>query len=154
MGRSKGLEVILWSIAFPGFGQLLNGKIVKGVVLLILEFWINIEANMNQSIMASFHGHIERAIQITNYQWLLFYPCVYLFAMWDAYVDAGGGKEPFSYLPFVVSAFAGTIGVVYSDLWNIRGVFLGPVFLPILTLLIGAGVGVRIRKGLLKWKYD
>lgn len=78
---------------FPGFAQFLNGRLIKGIVLIFLEFVINIQSNMNQAIMNSFHGDIHSAIQITEYQWLLFYPCVYLFAIWDGYKDAGGGKK-------------------------------------------------------------
>ncbi len=34
------LEKILWSIALPGLGQYLNGKLFKGTVFLILEIFI------------------------------------------------------------------------------------------------------------------
>jgi hypothetical protein len=64
----------------------------------------------------------------------MFYPCIYLFAMWDAYRDAGGGKSPFSFLPFVFSAYIGTIGVIYSNSLKFMDVLLGPVFLSILFL--------------------
>lgn len=47
MANSK--DVLFWSIALPGFGQFLNGNLIKGI-------------------------------------------------------DAGGGKEKYSYLPFVFSA--------------------------------------------------
>jgi hypothetical protein len=53
--------------------------------------------------MLSFRGHIQSVVDRTNYQWLMFYPCLYMFAMWDGYKDAGGGKES-SFLPFVFSA--------------------------------------------------
>ncbi|MET3698099.1 hypothetical protein SAMN05877753_10746 [Bacillus oleivorans] len=70
---------LMWSIALPGFGQYLNGKYFKGTVLLILEFLINIQANFNQVILLSFHGEIDDAIQHADYQWLMFYPCLYFF---------------------------------------------------------------------------
>ncbi|MDQ0245063.1 hypothetical protein J2S09_002639 [Bacillus fengqiuensis] len=72
-------EKLMWSIAFPGFGQYLNGKYFKGTVLLILEFLINIQANFNQVILLSFHGEIGDAIKHADYQWLMFYPCLYFF---------------------------------------------------------------------------
>lgn len=139
---------------FPGFGQFLNGKIIKGIILIALEFWINVQANMNQAILSSFHGDIQDAIQITDYQWLLFYPCVYLFAMWDSYNDAGGGVAPFYYLPFVFSAFLGTVGIIYSDVLNIREFYFGPIFLPLLFLLLGGVLGNIIRFNVMKRKYD
>lgn len=141
MKKSKQWEAILWSIALPGFSQLLNRAYIKGLVLLLLEFVINVNANLNVVIMASFHGKISEAISQTNFQWLLFYPCIYLFAIWDAYRSVGGGDTAFSFLPFVFSAFLGTIGVIYSPTFRPFDITLGPIFLPILCLIIGAGIG-------------
>ena len=46
-------EVLLWSIAFPGFGQLLNGKYFKGIMLILLEVIINIQSiSMRLSTLA------------------------------------------------------------------------------------------------------
>lgn len=41
-------ETLLWSIALPGFGQLLNGKLIKGTVLIFLEFMVNVQSNLNE----------------------------------------------------------------------------------------------------------
>jgi len=76
MERSNQWERILWSIAFPGFAQFLNGQIIKGIVFMILEIGINVNSHLNLAIMASFRGEIDQAIQQTDYQWLLFYPCI------------------------------------------------------------------------------
>lgn len=145
MIKSNELEKILWSIAFPGFGQFLNSKIIKGIVFIILEFLINVQSHLNDVIVASFHGDIQSAIKTANYQWLLFYPCVYLFAIWDAYQDAGGGKQPYSFLPFVCSAYIGTIGVACSPSFTIMGVILGPIWLGIIGLVVGVGIGWLFR---------
>jgi hypothetical protein len=50
------LEKLLWSIAIPGFGHLLNGKFIKGTILIILEFLIDTNSNLNSLIMLSFNG--------------------------------------------------------------------------------------------------
>ncbi len=145
MSQSNPSEKILWSIALPGFAQFLNGKLFKGTVFIFLEFLINVQANLNAAIIPSFHGDMITAIELTNYQWLMFYPCIYLFAIWDAYRDAGGGSDSLSYLPFVFSAFIGTIGVIYSSTFELFGYLWGPIFLPILFLIIGVGVGWIIK---------
>jgi TM2 domain-containing membrane protein YozV len=150
MPKSKYLEVILWSIAFPGFGQFLNKKFLKGLIFLSLEFLINSHSNLNIIIISSFNGQIDKSIEQANYQWLMFYPCVYLFSMWDAYRDAGGGQEPYSFLPFVFSAYFGTIGVIYSKILTIFGFFWGPIWLSILFLIIGVGIGLGLKKTLTK----
>jgi hypothetical protein len=130
---------VFWSIAFPGFGQLLNGQLVKGVLFVGLEFLINIQSHLNTAIIRSFQGDIAASIQQTNYQWLMFYPCVYMFAVWDSYHGSGGGQGRYAYLPFVFAAYVGTVGVIYSTSW------WGPVWLPIFGLIAGAVFGWLLR---------
>ncbi|MEH7125464.1 hypothetical protein V7122_18085 [Bacillus sp. JJ1532] len=139
-------EILMWSIALPGFGQYLNRKYFKGTVLLILEFLINVQANFNQLILLSFHGEIGDAIKQADYQWLMFYPCLYFFSMWDAVKDAGGGKDTWSFLPYVFAAFFVTVGLIFSSKVTIFGVLFGPVWLPMLFVFPGVIIGVIIRK--------
>src|SRR5690625_83006 len=106
--KSKKLEVLLWSIALPGFGQLLNRKYIKGLLLVGIEFAVNVLGNLNQVIVLSFHGQIQEAINQTNYLWFLFYPCLYFFLIWDASKDAGGGGKPVAHLPVIFSPSVGT----------------------------------------------
>lgn len=143
-------EKLMWSIAIPGFGQLLNGKYFKGSVIVALELLINIFGNLNGAIILSFHGKIVEAIALTNYNWLLFYPCIYCFAMWDAVKDEGGGEELYSFLPYVFSAFSATVGLVYSSKLTIFGVLWGPVWLPILFFFPGIAVGLLLKKYMYK----
>jgi hypothetical protein len=151
--NNKGqiVDKVLWSIALPGFGQLLNGKYLKGLLFIFLEFVINVQSNFNQVIKLSFQGEIQEAIRQSNYQWLMFYPCIYLFAIWDAYRDAGGGKSPYSYVQLVVTTYIATIGVIYSDKLKIFGILFGPVWLPILFCMLGLAVGYLIQISLRKW---
>lgn len=143
-------EKWLWSIALPGFAQILNGKLIKGIVLISLEFLINVQAHLNLVVIESFHGNMGKAIELADYQWLMFYPCIYMFAVWDGYRDAEGGTSSFSFLPFVFAAFLSTIGVIYSSTLRIFGFMLGPIFSPILLLLTGAIVGWIIKIYLLR----
>ena len=149
MVKEKKIECLLWSIAFPGFGQILNGHLLKGVLFLALELIINSKSNLNTSIYNSFLGKIDQAVAQTNYQWLMFYPCIYTFAAWDAYRFADDKNASFSFLPFVISAYLGTLGVIYSPVFRFMGVLLGPVFLPILSLSLGVFIGSIIRSALL-----
>lgn len=143
-------EILLWSIAFPGFGQLLNGKLVKGSLFILLEFLVNMNGNINIVIIASFYWDIKSAVNLANYQWLMFYPCIYVFAIWDAYRDAGGGTAPFTFLPFVLAAYLGTIGVIFSPTFAIGHHVLGPIWAPILSMCMGVGIGLIIQQYLNK----
>ena len=142
----SGFEKVLWSIAIPGFGQFLNKRYFKGIVLIVLEFVINVKANINTAIVLSFLGQTELAVEVSNYQWLMFYPCVYLFSIWDALRDGSKDEgKPLLFLPFAISAYIETIGVIYSRVLRINGVLLGPIFLPSICIFIGLGIGYIIR---------
>ncbi|MGI8382450.1 hypothetical protein ACR0S4_28180 [Priestia megaterium] len=143
--KRKELEVILWSIALPGFGQILNHQIFKGTLFISLEFLINVQSNFNQAIMYSFLGEIQKAIEVTNYQGLLFYPCLYMFAIWDAYKETGRVTSLYTFMPFVFSAYFVTVGLMYSSNLKIFGVLFGPVFLPMLFLIPGISIGLLIK---------
>jgi hypothetical protein len=151
-GFSKGqrLEVLLWSIALPGFGQIINRKFAKGLLFIALEFLINIQSHLNHVLMLSFQGDQIEAIQQTNYQWLLFYPCVYTFSMWDAFRDAGADKDSFTFLPFVLAAFLSTFGMMYSSTFKVAGMLVGPVWLTMFCCFVGLGIGFLMRYILLR----
>lgn len=150
MKRLDKLEAVLWSVALPGFSQLLSGQFLKGALLVLLEFLINVQSNFNEAIMLSFLGETRRAAEIIDYQWLMFYPCLYMFAMWDAYRSAMREEEEMSYLPFAFGAYFITIGLMYSVKVEVFGVFIGPIFFPMLSLLPGLGIGFIIRMIIMK----
>ncbi len=150
--KVKAIEALLWSIALPGFGQLLNKKYIKGILFIALEFVINTQSHFNEAIRLSFLGRTDEAARIIDIGWLMFYPCLYFFSMWDAFKDAGGGQTPYSFLPFVVSAYFVTVGLMYSAHVTIGGVFFGPIWLPILSVIPGLSIGWLLQFLLLKWK--
>lgn len=90
-------------------------------------------------IIHSFHGNIAQAIAETEYQWLMFYPCIYMFAIWDAYRDSGGGQTPYAVVPVVFGAYFGTIGVIYSKH------FAGAMYLGLGGMFIGLAIGQLIK---------
>ncbi len=152
MKKLSKLEAVFWSIALPGFSQLLAGQLWKGTLFVVLEFIINVYSHFNSAIMYSFMGEIDKAVHVLNYQWLMFYPCLYMFAMWDAYRSAMPEKEELSFLPFVFSAYFVTVGLMYSTKLKLFGIFLGPVFLPMIFVIPGVVTGLLIRWVILKWR--
>ncbi|MDQ1913133.1 hypothetical protein RAC89_22315 [Paenibacillus sp. GD4] len=141
-------DKVLWSIALPGFGQLLNGKYLKGLLFIALEFLINVYSGLNEVIMLSFQGQIAEAVDRTNYEWLMFYPCVYMFAIWDAYRDAKGQLPSTATLPFVLGAYFGTVGIIYSSSFTLGGKLLGPVWLGMFAYGVGALLGYVLYRAL------
>ncbi|MGM0920052.1 MAG: hypothetical protein ACQEWW_02315 [Bacillota bacterium] len=149
--KTSKLEVVLWSIAFPGFGQLLNRQLIKGILFILLELVINTNSHFNQGIMLSFLGEIDAAIKTVEFGWLMFYPCIYMFAMYDAYKNADGPAPPLSFLPFVFGAYFVTVGLMYSPKLKLFGVLFGPIWLPMLSLIPGLLTGFLIRYIILRF---
>jgi hypothetical protein len=143
------IERLLWSIALPGFGQFLNGHLCKGIILLLLEFVINVRSKLNETIILSFHGETQLAIDQTDYQWLMFYPCIYMFGIWDAY-KGDVPTSQFTFIPFVISAFFATVGLILSPTLQLFGVLYGPVWLTLIFCFMGIAVGWVIKKALEK----
>ena len=152
MKNPRKVEAILWNIAMPGFSQILTGQLIKGIFFVVSEMLLNMKSNFNVVIMSSFLWEIDRAISIANYQWLMFYPCFYMFSLWDAYRFAMPNTEKWSFLPFVFGAFLVTIGLMLSPRLEIFGILLGPVFLPILFLIPGLLIGFIIKVILLSFE--
>jgi magnesium-transporting ATPase (P-type) len=145
MKKGNAIEKLLWNIALPGFGQFLNGDFAKGLALILLEIIINVKANLNNIIILSYYGNIDQSIAQTDYIWLMFYPCLYMFAIWDAYKNAMEEVTSFSFLPFVLAAYLGTIGVVYAPTFKPLGLLLGPVWLPIIFMILGTLLGTVLK---------
>lgn len=108
--------------------------------MVSMELVINVQSNLNEVIISSFHGDISEAIKQTDYQWLMFYPCIYMFAIWDAYKDAGGGDTPYAVVPVVFGAYFGTLGVIFSS-----DIF-GAVWLGLCGMFAGLFLGLLIKK--------
>ncbi|WP_345742170.1 hypothetical protein [Cytobacillus gottheilii] len=143
-------ESIMWSIAFPGFSQLLTGHYIKGIFFVLSEVIINMNSHFNLAIMFSFIGDFDRAYSVTDYQWLLFYACLYFFAMWDGYRTAMPPEEKLSFLPLVFSAYFVTVGVFYCTKFKLFGTLIGPVFIPMLFVIPGLVIGFTLRAIILK----
>jgi hypothetical protein len=150
MKKLTKFEALLWSIALPGFGQLLVGQYFKGGLFVFLEFLINVCSHFNLAIMYSFLWEIDKAFKVIDYQWLMFYPCLYMFAMWDSYRHAMPEEEKLTFLPFVFGAYFITVGLMLSPKLTIFNIQFGPVFWPMLFLPIGLLVGYFIRLVILR----
>ena len=103
-----------WSAAFPGLGHLMMGMYLKGFILFIWEYFINLNANINLAILYSFTGRFELAKDVVDIKWVLLYMPIYVVSIWDSYrlsVDVNklsylSVKENAPIVPFKLSAFS------------------------------------------------
>lgn len=77
---------VFWSMLFTGFGHLLCHRTIGGFTLLGWAIAIDLKAKLPQLIILSLTGQFNRIPQLgVSYEWLLFFPSIYLFGIYDAY---------------------------------------------------------------------
>lgn len=72
----------LFSILMPGFGQIYNGQIKKGIFLLVVEHFDNMLGKINRSIQLDFNGFHQEALATVIYDAMLFYLGFYVYTVW------------------------------------------------------------------------
>ena len=76
-----------WSIISPGVSQLIIHRILVAFFLIISWIAIIYFSRVLPAIHYTFTGQFDMARTVVNPQWLLNIPSVYLFSMYDAYVN-------------------------------------------------------------------
>lgn len=76
-----------WSIFMPGLGHLYTHRLPTG--FFVLTWWIIISyySHLLEAVFFTAVGNFSQAIAITNFQWLLFMPSLFGFAVYDAYTN-------------------------------------------------------------------
>ena len=78
---------VFFSIIVGGMGQIYNLQFIKGFILLGWILVINYYSQFNHLLGKSFSGQEIYLYQV-DWQWLLFYPSIISFCIWDSYVGA------------------------------------------------------------------
>ena len=157
------ISALLWSLALPGFGQIYNGQVILGVIFMIWELGINWSSKLNLSIMETFHGDFQKAHDVINYGWGMFYPSIYCFSMWQAYnksitINAHLEGKQNKETKLTGLFFGITVGMNLGIYWHTPfghimqhiEVFGSPVFLGSIGGLIFGLLGHLIEKNLQK----
>ncbi|MTV48308.1 hypothetical protein GJ688_04830 [Heliobacillus mobilis] len=75
----------VWSAFTPGLGQLYAGSTVVGTFVLVWWIFVCYKASAVRAWLYSFLGDFSRAAAIVDWQWFLFLPSMYVFAIYQAY---------------------------------------------------------------------
>lgn len=84
-GVKNPVVIAWWSAAFPGFGHLILGNYLIGLILIVHEIVINSFCGLNTAVFYSFIGEFKLAKEALDVKWLLAYVAPYIFAIWDSY---------------------------------------------------------------------
>lgn len=87
LDKRNPVMAVLWSLFIPGLGQLYLHRIVTAffvIVWLVVFFYYS---HGLEAISLLFLGEIEKATSVIDPEWLLFFPSLYGFAIFDSYIN-------------------------------------------------------------------
>lgn len=87
LDKRNPMMALVWSLFVPGLGQLYIHRIVTAFFVIV---WVVIFAYYSHSLEAIsllFLGKVQEATSVSDPEWLLFFPSVYGFAVYDSYVN-------------------------------------------------------------------
>ncbi|WP_010096085.1 hypothetical protein [Ornithinibacillus scapharcae] len=87
LDKKKPLLGLFWSFVTPGLGQLYGGSTVVGAFMLAWWVFICYKAVAIRTWLYSFLGDFDRAVVMVDWQWFLFIPSIFAFAIYQAYVS-------------------------------------------------------------------
>ena len=76
-----------WSALMPGSGHLYINRIPTGFLILIWWIVFNYFSNFLPALHHTAVGEFAEAIAVTDPQWLLFLPSIYVFSIYDSYMN-------------------------------------------------------------------
>ncbi|MCP8615395.1 hypothetical protein [Salirhabdus salicampi] len=87
--------VAFFSFSYPGFGHLLLHRYAVALILIVWEAFINSMAKINLGILYSLLGEFDKAIEVLDERWLMFYLGIYMFGIWDSYRSTVDGNKQY-----------------------------------------------------------
>lgn len=85
--KKEPLLALLWSFFTPGLGYLYINRILSMVIFSPLFIVISYYSKLFLSIHYTMMGKFKAAINVLEPQWLLYLPSLYLFVVYDSYVQ-------------------------------------------------------------------
>jgi hypothetical protein len=93
--KKKPWVGMVWSSLSPGLGQLYGGSTIVGTFILAWWIYVTYKAEAVRVLLYSFLGDFSSAVAIVDWQWFLFLPSMYAFAIYQAYTSVNENNTLF-----------------------------------------------------------
>jgi len=77
----------VWSLLSPGTGQVYIHRTIVAVFLLVSWIVVSYNSHLLPAMQYTLLGQLDKAKAIVDWQWYLNIPSIYIYAMYDAYVN-------------------------------------------------------------------
>ncbi|MZQ86327.1 hypothetical protein GQF01_29915 [Paenibacillus sp. 5J-6] len=76
---------LAWSMALPSLGQLYIHRLLGAFLQMITTIIVYLNSNLVESIHYCLLGDFLKAREVLDPQWVLYYPSIYFYGLYDAY---------------------------------------------------------------------
>lgn len=87
LDKREPLMAVIWSFFVPGLGQLYIHRIITAFFVIIWTVIFSYYSHGLEAISLLFIGKIQEATAVLDPEWLLFFPSVYGFSIFDSYMN-------------------------------------------------------------------
>ncbi|ART75111.1 hypothetical protein B4U37_03205 [Sutcliffiella horikoshii] len=87
LDKRSPVMAVLWSLFIPGLGQLYLHRIVTAFFVIVWVIVFFYFSDGLEAVSLLFLGEIEKATSVIDPEWLLFFPSLYGFAIFDSYIN-------------------------------------------------------------------
>jgi TM2 domain-containing membrane protein YozV len=78
---------VFWSLLVPGLGQLYIHRIVTAFFVIVWTVVFFYFSHGLEAVSLLFLGEVEKATSVLHPEWLLFFPSIYGFSVFDSYMN-------------------------------------------------------------------
>ncbi|MBD8069355.1 hypothetical protein F7888_10205 [Bacillus sp. PS06] len=87
LDKRSPIMAVIWSLFVPGLGQLYMHRIVSAFFTITWTVIFFYNSRGLEAISLLFIGEIQQATDVLVPQWLLFFPSLYGFSVYDSYIN-------------------------------------------------------------------
>lgn len=88
LDKKKPWIALVWAMTVPSLGQLYIHRILAAILTLLMTMLIVIHSNMIEALHYFLLGNFPKSRELMGVQWFLYFPSIYVFGMYDSYVNA------------------------------------------------------------------
>ncbi|NBD23215.1 hypothetical protein GT019_04975 [Paenibacillus sp. T1] len=87
LDKRKPWLALVWSMGIPSMGQLYLHRLLLATFILVTTIVLVWQANLVLALHLVIIGDIRASATVVNMQWLLYFPSLYFFTVYDAYAN-------------------------------------------------------------------
>ncbi|MBE4910514.1 hypothetical protein IMZ08_20975 [Bacillus luteolus] len=87
LDKRNPIMAVIWSLFVPGLGQLYIHRIITAFFVIIWVVTFSYFSHGLEAISLLFLGKVQEATSVLKPEWLLFFPSIYGFSVFDSYIN-------------------------------------------------------------------